>query len=224
MQREIQVTADGSHTLLLKDKNSTYHSLHGAISESRHVFIQAGLHPLLKQDPAIPIRILEIGYGTGLNALLTLIEADRTSIQVSYTAVEPYPLTAEEYELLNYGALLNRENDLLTLHTIPENTSTRVSPYFTIRRFQQEIQKLPDLPIADCIFFDAFSPTDQPDMWTEEVFSRLFQCLSPAGTLVTYCSKTTVRTILQSVGFTVTKIPGPFGKREMVRAIKSANS
>lgn len=224
MQREIQLTADGSHTLFQKDKNSTYHSLHGAISESRHVFIEAGLLPLLKQDLTTPIRVLEIGFGTGLNTLLTMIEADRSEIPVLYTAVEPYPLTAEEYKLLNHGELLNRQNDFIALHTIPENTRLWVSPFFNIRRLQQEISALKDIPIADCIFFDAFSPTDQPDMWTEEVFAKLFQCLAPAGTLVTYCSKTTVRKILQSVGFRVTKIPGPFGKREMVRAIKTANS
>ncbi|MDE3253439.1 MAG: tRNA (5-methylaminomethyl-2-thiouridine)(34)-methyltransferase MnmD [Bacteroidota bacterium] len=224
MQREIQLTADGSHTLLLKDKKSTYHSLHGAISESRHVFIQAGLLPFLKPGQATPVRILEIGFGTGLNALLTMIEADRWGIPVSYTAVEPYPLTAEEFGQLNYGELLNRQHDFITLHTIPDYTSSPVSPFFTLLRLPGEIHKLKDIPDADCIFFDAFSPTDQPDMWTEEVFSKLFQCLAPAGTLVTYCSKTTVRKELQSVGFTVTKIPGPFGKREMVRAIKSTNS
>lgn len=224
MQREIQLTADGSHTLFQKDKNSSYHSLHGAISESTHVFIQAGLIPLLKQERSEPIRILEIGFGTGLNALLTLVEADRAKIPVCYTAIEPYPLTAEEFNLLNYGQLLNRLDDFIALHTMQENKRYRVSPYFDIHMFHQELLRIENIPEADCIFFDAFSPNDQPDMWTEEVFTKLFQCLSPAGTLVTYCSKTIIRNSLKSVGFTVTKVPGPFGKREMVRATKSANS
>lgn len=218
MQREIRPTADGSHTIAIPGTNVTYHSHHGAIGESRHVFIEAGLQPLLAAKHHQPIHIFEMGFGTGLNALLTLQEAHIQQHPIHYTAVELYPLTTDEISQINYGILLHCQEDFLAIHRAAWETEVRVEPFFTMQKHKTSLLTLGKTDPFDCIYFDAFSPSHQPELWTETVFAKLYQMLSPGGTLVTYCSKSVVRKAMITAGFTVEKIPGPWGKREMVRA------
>lgn len=204
MKRELQLTADGSHTIAIPDMNVTYHSTHGAIRESMHVFIQAGLQAL--QLPAV--RIFEMGFGTGLNALLTMQHAD---IPVYYYAVEQYPLTAEEVEGLSYG------NEL---HAYPWNEDVKINERFTLYKAHTSLLSVQPEQEFDLIYYDAFAPGAQPELWTTEVFEKLYGLLAKGGILVTYCSKGDVRRAMQAAGFKVEKLAGPPGKREMLRAKK----
>lgn len=234
MEREIQVTADGSHTIAIPSMQVTYHSRHGAIQESRHVFIQAGL---MAVAPTEKIHILEMGFGTGLNALLTLQHALQHQQSVYYTSFELYPLEAEQAASLNYAQQLNAENehhvaDLEQLFTDMYKAEWEkdvcIHPLFTLHKTNRSLLSLP-LPQESAepiytgfhvIYYDAFAPNAQPELWTAELFSKLWCTLVPGGMLVTYCSKGDVRRAMQAAGFTVEKIPGPPGKREMLRASK----
>lgn len=223
MQRKIQLTADGSHTFSLPEMNVTYHSHHGAIGESMHVYIDAGLRPLLNNPGQSSIHIFEMGFGTGLNALLSLQKAIKYKQPIHYTAIELFPLTETEVTQINYGHLLNMENDFLAIHNCEWEKEIRIQEYFTLKKIKAS---LADPIISDpvnCIYFDAFSPTMQPELWTREIFEKMYITLAPGGVLVTYCSKSEIRRNMMAAGFTVTKIPGPWGKREMVRAQRLTN-
>jgi len=224
MQRQIIVTADGSHTISVPEMNVTYHSIHGAIQESRHVFINAGLLYVLKSlKPSYTIHILEIGLGTGLNALLSLIEAEDNQQQICYTAVEPDPLLIEEVVELNYCNQLNRpdlQNIFNSLHSCEWEKEVSLTPSFTIRKTKQSLLHFTITETQHLVYFDAFAPMAQPELWTKEVFENLYHLLSPNGVLVTYCSKGDVRRAMQSLKFSIEKLPGPPGKREMLRAKK----
>ncbi|WP_343669370.1 tRNA (5-methylaminomethyl-2-thiouridine)(34)-methyltransferase MnmD [Chitinophaga sp.] len=204
MKRELQVTADGSHTIAIPDMNVTYHSTHGAIQESMHVFIHAGLQAV--QAPAI--RIFEMGFGTGLNALLTLQYA---TTPVYYYAVEQFPLTATEVEGLNYGN---------AMHHYPWNEDVKISDQFTLHKAHTSLMTVTPAQTFHLIYYDAFAPAAQPELWTKAVFEKLFSFLEPGGILVTYCSKGDVRRAMLAAGFAVEKLAGPPGKREMLRAIR----
>lgn len=217
MQREIRLTADGSHTVAVTDAGITYHSHHGAVGESRHVFIEAGLQPLL-QASAAPIHILEVGLGTGLNALLTLQEVRQYQRPVLYTAIELFPLSPEEISQLNYGQLLQDRPGFHAIHEVNWEETIVIDPCFTLKKHKSSLLTLEGVNDVTCIYFDAFSPTYQPELWTEAVFQQLYNLLLPGGILVTYCSKSVVRKAMTAAGFLVEKIPGPWGKREMVRA------
>ncbi|MGL4360699.1 MAG: tRNA (5-methylaminomethyl-2-thiouridine)(34)-methyltransferase MnmD [Sediminibacterium sp.] len=234
MERIIQVTADGSHTLLIPHMEVSYHSKHGAIQESMHVFIQAGLHyPEIQNLNAI--HILEIGFGSGLNALLTGIEAKKLHKTIQYTAIEAYPLHKEEYRLLNYGEILHQQPLFHTIHEAEWNQMVMLDANFQLCKIHKKVDELmrnstynelppityyPSPNTYNLIYFDAFAPTAQPELWSAEVFSYLYSLLNLKGILVTYCSKGVVRRTMESVGFKIEKIPGPPGKREMVRALK----
>lgn len=220
MQREIQLTADGSHTIVLKDRNISYHSTHGAIAESMHVFIQAGLLPLLATASSRPLAVLEIGFGTGLNALLSMREAMRNKQPVFYTGIELFPVTASEAVMLNYGEKLFMQEAFRKIHLSEWEKPVQLDTYFTLEKKQVAVQELVVKNNYNCIYFDAFAPTEQPEMWTDAVFQKLYKFLQPDGVLVTYSSKTTVRNAMKQAGFSIRKIPGPYGKREMVRAEK----
>ena len=222
MQREIQLTGDGSHTIAIPAMKSTYHSHHGAVGESMHVYIEAGLRPLMNAAPA-SIRILEIGFGTGLNALLSLREAVSRRIPVHYTAAEPYPLTVDEIQSLNHGQLLSMQDSYLQLHNTPWEQDIAVNDLFILRKIRSSLAELEPVTPVNCIYFDPFSPTVQPELWTAPIFEKMYQCLAPGARLVTYSSKSIVRRAMESAGFAVKKIPGPWGKREMVRAEKLAD-
>lgn len=235
MEREIQVTADGSHTVAIPAMQVTYHSRHGAIQESMHVFIEAGLCAVL---PAEKIHILEMGFGTGLNALLTLQYALKHRQAVYYTSFELYPLSMAEAAFLNYAQQLRAETEdetasleqlFLLMHQAEWEKDIEIHPLFTIRKTQQSLLNLPlpgttdTVPVYtgfQLIYYDAFAPAAQPELWTAELFSKLYATLTPAGMLVTYCSKGDVRRAMLAAGFMVDKIPGPPGKREMLRATR----
>jgi tRNA U34 5-methylaminomethyl-2-thiouridine-forming methyltransferase MnmC len=224
MERQVITTADGSSTVSIPEMNVTYHSTHGAIQESMHVFIHAGLNQALSRYSSISI--FEMGFGTGLNALLTLMEAYSAKKSIHYTAIELYPLEPEQINTLNYCQQLDRK-DLQpvfeTLHTSAWEKEIPILENFTLFKSGTDLLKF-ETPrsgqLFHLIYFDAFAPTAQPELWTSAVFEKLFTLLSPGGLLVTYCSKGDVRRAMQSAGLRVEKLTGPPGKREMVRAWK----
>jgi tRNA U34 5-methylaminomethyl-2-thiouridine-forming methyltransferase MnmC len=224
MERHIQITADGSHTLAIPGLQLTYHSMYGAIQESMHVFIQSGLHLLLTTQPLL--RIFEMGLGTGLNALLTLHQAGMLHQRVYYETVELYPLSTAEVQSLNYNILLNSSQEyclLEDLHAAPWEADAQVTPLFTLHKKQQSLFQYLGSPLQEpfhLIYFDAFDPAAQPELWTQQVFEQLYARLYEGGVLVTYSSKGVVRRAMQAAGFLVEKLPGPPGKKEIVRAKK----
>ncbi|MBX2925894.1 MAG: tRNA (5-methylaminomethyl-2-thiouridine)(34)-methyltransferase MnmD [Chitinophagaceae bacterium] len=221
MDRIPLITGDGSLTLVDTRTQQTYHSVHGAIAESEHVFIGEGLHRLLPLHNELVI--LEAGWGTGLNTLLTVITAEQQCKHIHYTAVEPYPLTGSETEKLNYCAILQR-NDLqplfLLMHACKWETAIPVHRFLTLHKMKTTLQKLQYSRQCHLIYFDAFAPSAQPGLWTKDIFTKLCDMLLPGGMLVTYSSKGEVRRNMEAAGFTVIKKPGPAGKREMVTAYK----
>lgn len=219
MKRIIEQTEDGSATLFVPELNEHYHSVKGARTESQHIFIDMGLHAVTTPKP----HILEIGFGTGLNALLTLEAAEREQRHVHYTGIELYPLAWEEVDALGYS-----DNPLFkTLHTAPWEEDTAITPYFTLRKVQADATNHLSLNTNhsfDVIYFDAFAPEKQPEMWSEELFQNLYACLNTGGVMTTYCAKGIIRRLLQAVGFKVERLPGPpGGKREILRATKNEN-
>ncbi len=213
MKRVIEQTADGSATLFVPELNEHYHSVKGARTESQHIFIDMGLSASEVTEP----HILEIGFGTGLNALLTLETAEATQRKVHYTGIELYPLSWKMIEPLGYS-----DNPLFkTLHIIPWEEDAIITPYFTLRKVQADFTTFTTDCSFDIIYFDAFAPEKQPEMWSQELFDRLHVRLSEKGILTTYCAKGVVRRMLQTAGFTVERLPGPpGGKREILRARK----
>lgn len=222
MDREIIQTSDGSHTMAIPKWNVTYHSRHGAIQESLHVFIEAGFHFAISQSINQSISIFEMGFGTGLNAFLTGIEAINKKIKVYYAAVEQYPLTIDEIRPLNYTERLLHDDLFQRLHSSAWNEDIMIDEFFYLRKEKVDLVSYSPSQLFDIIYYDAFAPAAQPHLWTLEIFKKLHSMLAPGGILVTYCSKGEVRRAMQSTGFIVEKIPGPPGKREMVRAGKSS--
>lgn len=227
--RKIITTEDGSATIYIPEWNESYHSRHGAIQEAYHVFLKNGLYLTGKNK----ISILEIGLGTGLNCLITLLEAIKSNIQVSYTGVEKYPVSQEEFSFLNYPKSLKEFNpelnfieeeidqyymDLINTGWEEENPLTS---NFKLRKIKADFLDC-DYPENnfDLIYFDAFGARVQPELWTEVLFEKLYKSLKHRGILTTYSSKGSVRRALIEVGFKVEKKPGPPGKREMLIAIK----
>ena len=219
MQKIIQLTGDGSHTIGIPEMGVTYHSTHGAIAESMHVFIDAGLNYLLAHHFR-KINILEIGFGTGLNAILTLKWTREKSIPINYTTIELDPLLPIEYAALNYADQLQLTHELLALHEAEWSVDIKIDDLFSIEKEKINLLAFESSKKFDCVFFDAFSPVNQPELWTTEVFHKVYAMMQPNAILLTYCSKSIVRKAMKEAGFEVTKIQGPWGKREMVRAIR----
>ena len=220
MKIEIRETLDGSHTLYLEGIDEHYHSTYGAIQESEHVFIQAGLSGCQKGE----VSLFEIGFGTGLNCYLTLLAAQNSGQRIKYYAIEKFPLSLEVCRKLNYGNLMNNDSSEIfsALHKAPWNQECTISNYFHLHKMEGDLLAINFdlLPAFDLIYFDAFSPEKQPELWEQEVFERLFAKMKNNSIIVTYCAKGMVRRKLQTVGFEVERIPGPPGKREMIRATK----
>ncbi|GAB3027206.1 tRNA (5-methylaminomethyl-2-thiouridine)(34)-methyltransferase MnmD [Niabella terrae] len=223
MQYEIILTEDGSHTVRQKESGVSFHSTRGALQESRHVFIESGLEYLLKHRDAVKKpSVFEAGFGTGLNALLSAMTAAAHGTSLTYTAVEAHPLPVSIFAALNYPQLLGETELYKTITQTPWNQQVYISPFFKLNKTIADIQSYVFSDRFDLIYFDAFAPNDQPELWTAPLFQRFFEALQPGGLLVTYCSKTSVRRDLESVGFRVEKIPGPPGKREIIRAFRAA--
>lgn len=227
MHRTIIVTADGSNTIHLPEWDEQYHSKHGAIQEAYHVFIKHGLYYLTNQKTRekkeAPISILEIGFGTGLNAYITLLESQKAGFNIDYCGVEAYPVLPKEMEALNYSKLIENpfaDNLFSELHQVSWNKKHSITNQFSIIKQQKLFQDIDEDKAFDMVYFDAFGARVQPELWTEAIFQRMYAALKPNGVLVTYAAKGSVRRAMQHVGFTVEKLPGPPGKREMLRALK----
>ena len=223
MERKIITTADGSVTIHLPEWNEQYHSKHGAIQEARHVFLKMGLYHLLETNNLSEVSILEIGFGTGLNAFLTLLESENLNLKINYTGVEAYPVSAEEIKHLNYpqAAGVGNKTDLFQkLHDSDWEKERAISELFSLTKQQKKFSEITDFELYELIYFDAFGARVQPELWTEEIFNLMFKALKKGGLLVTYAAKGSVRRAMISAGFQVEKLPGPPGKREMLRAVK----
>lgn len=214
----ILLTNDGSHTLLNSELNETYHSKHGAMAESVHVYIKNGcaFYPRVQ-----PLKILEIGFGTGLNAWLTAIEAFNNHQPIEYTTLEKYPLQAATINALNYTQR-NREYThwFNTLHAVEWYQTVNIHTYFLIHKIQTDVALYKAETFYHLIYFDAFAPEKQPEMWRFEILKKMFDSLLPCGRLVTYCAQGAFKRTLKSIGFEVHNPPGPPGKREITVAIK----
>lgn len=219
---EIVTTADGSHTLVEDSLKQSFHSMYGAITESKKVFIESGLEVVATRIGQI--QMLEMGFGTGLNALLTAIFAEKNQKQIQYTGVDNNRIMPDQAAKLNYPELLGstREKEIFkALHVIPDGQFISLSPYFKARFIEKDfIQFQPEERYYHLIYFDAFSPEAQPEIWTTELFNKMFHALIPEGILVTYSSKGIVKQNLRACGFMLERLEGPPGKRHILRAIK----
>jgi tRNA U34 5-methylaminomethyl-2-thiouridine-forming methyltransferase MnmC len=222
LQRQVITTNDGSTTIKVLNLNECYHSTFGAITESQHIYIEAGLKFVSSKKSEISV--MEVGFGTGLNALLACIFAYENKNTINYLGIEPYPIKDEEFNLLNYGNFLHHEKTLQWFEEIfksRNNVSTSIHPLFN---FTKEVIPIQDWKVMneafDVIFFDAFAPEVQPEMWQSEIFEKLYAALKMGGIMVTYCCKGIVKRRLKESGFTIEKLPGPPGKREIIRAMK----
>jgi|SRR5690554_111736 len=245
MQHKIIKTEDGSHTLFVPDLNEHYHSVNGAIQESNHVFIEAGFRYYLREQKQLQqeINILEIGFGTGLNAFLTLLESEKWPVIVFYNSIELYPITIEEAQRLNYSELLEQseagavktskphqsseelQNQVssslfLKLHSSPWEKAAEITPSFSLLKQKFDFSKPDEFKsdrLFNLIYFDAFAPEKQPDMWTQEIFNKIYSLSDKGAVFTTYCAKGVVRRMLQTAGFKMERLPGPPGKREILR-------
>lgn len=219
-KREFRITADGSHTLYVPHLDETYHSKHGAIQEALHVFIGAGFNYFKKPQ----LKILEVGFGTGLNAFLTLLESEKIDVITNYTGIEAFPLDNNVVQQLNYTdklSLKDKEIELFgQLHKVEWESYQQITKNFTLNKLKVELGEFNSIEKFDIVYFDAFGPQVQPEMWTLSIFEAIYNLLSQDGILVTYCAKGSVKRALKEVGFKVESLPGPPGKREMTRAVK----
>lgn len=220
MKREIIKTSDGSTTIYLPEWNESYHSIHGAIQEAYHVFITHGLASKTESN----ISVLEIGFGTGLNGFITFLEAKKDNLNVDYVGVEAYPVLQSEIKKLNYVSELDAVQFSFIFekfHSCKWGKKYQMTPNFSLLKRKQFFHEIEDQNKFDLVYFDAFGARVQPELWTEKIFLKVYSALKSKGTLVTYSAKGTVRRGLSAVGFFVEKLPGPVGKREMLRAIKT---
>ena len=223
MRREILKTSDGSTTIHLPDWDESYHSKHGAIQEAQHVFIRNGLSLF----EAKPVAILEIGFGTGLNAFITFLESRQKKQPIDYVGVEAYPVAADEVLLMNYPEQLKADGQKQVfgqMHQrpweVPVVFETSDGTNFTLTKRKQFFHEINDNQRFDLVYFDAFGYRVQPELWSQEIFEKMFAALKPGGVLVTYAARGVIKRNMMAAGFTVEKLAGPPGKREMFRATK----
>ena len=219
MKREIIITQDGSTTIRIPEWEESYHSTHGAIQEAKHVFIKNGLD--LFQDQK-KISILEIGFGTGLNSFITFLETKQKE-QVNYVGLEAYPVAAEEVKQMNYVSELNALKDqsiFELMHTCDWEIEKSLTSNFNLTKKKQFFQDITDENCYNLIYFDAFGFPLQPELWSEVIFQKMYDALLSNGVLVTYACRTSIRKAMLTAGFSVEKLPGAPGKREMLRATK----
>lgn len=214
-------TGDGSATLRSEQLGEQYHSLHGAVQESRHVFIEAGLNAVTVR----PVSILEVGLGTGLNALLTWVTTEQNGVPVEYAALEPWPLSPDVLRELDHPRLLGRPDlheGFIRMMTNEASQPQHISRTFSFTQRRMSVCDLDEVDRYDLVYFDAFGPATQPELWNDEVFRRVFRAMRQSAALVTYCAKGEVRRAMRRAGFDVERLPGPPGKREMLRAMRSS--
>ena len=223
MKVEVIQTTDGSSSLFVPELNETYHSTHGALTESNHVFIKNGLDYYIKTNQPDSIRILEIGFGTGLNALLTADFEEHNSTKIIYHTLEAYPLEEEIIKSLNYPQLVGKENSkelFQNIHQADWEVESPITANFSIQKMHTTLDGFQAKEKYDIIYFDAFAPSKQPEMWDLAVFEKLYSMMNANAILVTYCAQGQFKRNLKSVGFEVESLPGPPRKFEMVRATK----
>jgi tRNA U34 5-methylaminomethyl-2-thiouridine-forming methyltransferase MnmC len=221
MSIEIITTSDGSHSLLNTALNETYHSRHGALQESIHVFIKEGLDHFLSVKSQKDISILEVGFGTGLNALLTLQRAYELPANIiHYTSLETFPVPEEIWSKLNYIDSVGLKEKFNQLHEATWNEVVPIIPNFNLRKIQTSLQQIDFSSEFDLIYFDAFAPNKQPEMWEIEVLQKVVNAMRPESAFVTYCAKGQLKRDLKSLDLEVETLPGPPGKKEMVRGVK----
>jgi len=228
---QIQFTADGSHTLYIPEMEEHYHSVNGAIQESLHVYIEAGLiHYFFETHLHIEhidihnkkqtINVLEFGFGTGLNAFLTLVETEKRNLKINYTSIEKYPLPTAVTNQLNYakGFPKKLQACFAQIHACEWGRFVKISDNFQIKKIQADFSDFEFDDNFDVIFYDAFAPDKQQEVWSQEIFNKIYQHTNSDGILTTYCAKGNIRRMMQTAGFQTERIPGPPGKREMLRA------
>lgn len=220
MSLKIITTEDGSHSLYDERLNETYHSTRGALGESMHVFIKEGLEHWLAKNRAKKIRILEVGLGTALNALLTAQYAESHQVNIHFTTLEPFPIKREIYEKLSFTQDMKDRELLLKMHELEWEHEIKFSSHFTLYKKTQKLEQLGGSEKFDLIFFDAFAPSKQPDVWSLENIQKCYRQLESGGMLTTYCAQGQFKRDLMEAGFQVETLQGAMGKKEMVRAIK----
>lgn len=220
MKLQLIETADGSHSIYVQEQNEHFHSVHGAINEANCVYIEAGFKFAQRQKP--PLSIFEMGLGTHLNALLTWIEAERSKTKVEYLGIEAFPLEKSILDALNYGQFVNAKfaEYLHKLHACPWEEKQDLSPYFSFEKRNISLEDFESEQKFNVIYFDAFAPDIQPELWSVEVFAKMYRIMKPQGVLSTYCAKGQVKRNLKAAGFAVEGLPGPIGKREITRAVR----
>ena len=221
MKRTLLKTGDGSYTLHIPEWDEQYHSKHGAIAEALHVFIKEGLYHWSAKNSSTELSIMEIGFGTGLNAFLSFVETEKSNFRIDYTGVEAYPLNLDVIQKLNYTSLLNASEEIfLQLHDVSWEEKNSISENFKLTKQRRLFSEINAENSFHLIYFDAFGIRVQPELWTEAIFQKMYNALKLNGVLVTYAANGNARRAMQSVGFSVERIPGPPGKKEMLRATK----
>ena len=221
MEKVFMMTEDGSQTIYLPEIDEHYHSVHGAIQESMHIYIEQGLLQSTKKE----LSVLEIGFGTGLNAYLTYCVAKNKGISIHYFSLEKYPLDEQEFSQLNYPSLIYPEHSLTfnQLHKAEWNKTIEISKSFKLEKFNTDLLtfQFNEIPEFDLVYYDAFAPGKQPEMWAPDILHKVAATVKPGGILVTYCAKGIVRRDLADAGFIMERIPGPKGKKEILRGKKT---
>ncbi len=223
MEKKIIITDDGSHSLFVPELNENYHSTHGAWNEAMHVFIEMGFKKTIGKSS---ISILEIGFGTGLNTMLTAKEALDSNIKVKYCSLEKYPLSKEIIGKLNFASHCKEKETSYTeifhqIHQVDWEEYREINSCFQLKKMEKSVLDWETKEQFDLIYFDAFAPEKQPEMWSDAVFKKMYDCLKSDGFLTTYCAKGIIKRRLKSLGFRVENVPGPPGKREMTLAYKN---
>jgi tRNA U34 5-methylaminomethyl-2-thiouridine-forming methyltransferase MnmC len=218
MKRELRLTSDGSPTLYVPELDETYHSMHGSVQEARHVFIENGLRFVAAESKQV--NILEVGFGTGLNALLTAQYAKENALSVHYIGLEAYPVEEEIWKEINYVNEPDASAFYFKMMELPFGETNVCHPNFTLNKIASRIQEWVSSEKFDLIYYDAFGPKAQPEMWALAIFEKLYALLNPGGAIVTYCAQGQFKRHLKSLGMRVEALSGPPGKREMTRGVK----
>ena len=220
MQLQIINTKDGSQTLYIPEMEEQYHSVNGATTESKYVYLEKGYLFSKSKNPTV----FEVGFGTGLNCLLTAILAEKHKRPTVYYSIEKYPLEKNIIQQLKYGESISTEAQIIfdKIHSCKWNTEVKISQYFSLIKLQSDLitDDLEEIKNCDVIYFDAFGPDKQPQMWQPEIFRKIYSITATNGVFVTYSAKGEVRRQLTKSGFEMERIPGPPGKIQMLRGIK----